>query len=153
MGSRGPVPTRTRRPQDEPVAGGNGNVLKGKLELENVVLGPEPPEWLDGYAAEWYGALRISGQAVYYTPSDWATAIVVARGIMDFIRFPKAVMLGGILQGATMLGATVGDRRRMQMDLTGDSADLDPDETAAQTAVNDWAKDLGDTVVQFKRPG
>ena len=150
MGRRGPVPTH--RPQnDEPVSGGSSNVLKGELELENEILGPEPPEWLDGYAQEWYGSLRISGQARYYTPSDWATAIVIARGIMDFIRFPKAVMLGGILQGATMLGATVGDRRRMQMDLSGTGADLDPDESAAQDAVNDWAKQLGGDVVPIRR--
>jgi len=151
MGKRGPVPTTRPQRDDDTYAPGSSNVMKGQLELEDVILGPEPPEWLDGFAREWYGALRISGQARFYTPSDWATAIVVARGIMDFIRFPKAVMLGGILQGVTELGGTVGARRRMQIELTGDGADLDPDETAAQDAVSQWADDLGDTVVAFRR--
>ena len=137
MGTRGPVgkpESRSRNHNREQKA------LTGQLELPSA-LGPEPPEWLDGIALDWYESIRISGQAVYYTPGDWLTAIVIARHIMATIRKPSAVMLASVLHGCTVLGVTEGDRRRLGIELQrGQQAD--PDREHAVSRMDDYRNRL-----------
>jgi hypothetical protein len=129
MGERGPVGkrqavSRNHSPGEEATG--------GSLELGQP-LGPEPPEWLDGYALEWYEAIRTSGQAIYYTPGDWATAVILARCCMQLIRKPSAVMLASFLHGCTSLGITEGDRRRIHIELeTARGGDPDKQHAVAQ---------------------
>lgn len=131
MGERGPVGKRqatSRNHSREDAATG------GSLELP-APLGPEPPEWLDGYALEWYEGLRTSGQAIYYTPGDWATAVILARCAMQLIRKPSAVMLASFLHGCTSLGVTEGDRRRIHIELeTAKGGDPDRNHAVAKMA-------------------
>lgn len=119
----------------------------GKAYHENIdrppnttedILGPEPPDWLTGFALEWYDSLRISGQAIYYTESDWTSALVVARGVMDFIRNPRATMLTAVLQGFGMLGATEGARRSMQIELGAAAGVSDPDAERGEAETEEW---------------
>lgn len=137
MGERGPVPKRDSqsRGHDRGKTGASGT-----LELA-APLGPEAPEWLTGYALEWYEALRVSGQAVYYTPGDWATAVILARCAMQLIRRPSAVMLASFLHGASALGATEGDRRRIHIELAAASGG-DPDEQHARAKADDYRSRL-----------
>ncbi|HEX9540077.1 MAG TPA: hypothetical protein VGA04_18105 [Streptosporangiaceae bacterium] len=81
--------------------------------------GPEPPAWLTGPGLDWYEGLRASPQAVLYTPGDWATAVVVARGAMALTARPSAVMLASFLHGTDALVATVGARARAGVGLPG----------------------------------
>jgi hypothetical protein len=129
MGERGPVGKRSSASRNHSAG---EDVSGGTVELATP-LGPEPPEWLDGYALEWYEALRTSGQAIYYTPGDWATAIVLARCCMQLIRKPSAVMLASFLHGCTSLGVTEGDRRRIHIELeTAKGGDPDRNHAVAQ---------------------
>lgn len=90
-------------------------------------------------ALNWYNSLPESGQSIYYQPSDWAIAYLLAEslsrdfkpqvvGINEetgepvFERIPlKGASLGAYLKGFTALLATEGDRRRMQIELERES--------------------------------
>ena len=144
MGSRGPVPKssdqRRRRnsPSVEKVAAGRGGV--------------EPPAASEGWhpvAVQWFEALKQSGQAVFYEPSDWALAVVVAESISRELNPqplvvgrgsdaevvmvsmpPKGASLAAWLKAMTSLLVSEGDRRRMRLELEA-AAESDPHEEAA----------------------
>jgi hypothetical protein len=105
------------------------------------VYGPDAPEWLSGLALEWYESLRTSGQAIYYTDSDWAAALIVARAIERFDERPSAHMLTAILSGLGSLAATEGDRRRLRIELERQQGP-DADEQAGVTAIDEWQRRL-----------
>jgi hypothetical protein len=99
--------------------------------------GPDAPEWLVGLARDWYESLRTSGQAIYYTDSDWSSALIIAKAIERFEERPSAHMLTAILSGFGSLAATEGERRRLRIEL--DRAEhQDADEDAAVAALNEW---------------
>ena len=85
----------------------------------------------------WYESLRTSGQAIYYTASDWASALIIAKAIARFEERPSAHMLTAILSGFGSLAATEGERRRLRIELERAEAS-DADEEAAVTALNEW---------------
>jgi hypothetical protein len=139
MGERGPVPKRRGE------AHGHRPDLTEKAPSgtpDGEKLGPEPPEWLDGFAREWYESLRVSGQAAFYEPSDWATAVFVARNMMAEVRKPSAVLMAAILHGCTMLAVTEGDRRRIRIELGRQNEGEDPDRAAGVAVMDDWRKSL-----------
>lgn len=105
------------------------------------VQGPDAPAWLQGLALGWYESLRTSGQAIFYTDSDWASALIVAKAIERFESRPSAHMLTAILSGFGSLAATEGDRRRMRLELERAPAQ-DADEEAAVTAIAEWQRRL-----------
>lgn len=137
----GPVPKRSeqRRRRNKP----EGGIDRAALSTPQK-LGPDVPEdlALDGLALRWYESLRTSGQAVYYTDSDWASALVVARAIQKFEERPAAGILQAVLQGMGSLLATEGDRRRMRLELER-AADEDPDEIAAVADFAAYQQKLG----------
>lgn len=120
---------------------------RNKVEIDTAplrtgrVYGPDPPDWLHGLAREWYESLRTSGQAIYYTDSDWTSALIIARAIEQFERRPSAHMLTAILSGFGSLAATEGDRRRLRIELER-AAQEDPDEQAGVTAIAEWQRRL-----------
>lgn len=130
--SGGPVPTRSDQRR-----------RRNKVEIDRAPvattgkLGPDAPEWLGGLAREWFESLRTSGQAVFYTDSDWSSALIVARAIERFDERPSAHMLTAILSGLGSLAATEGERRRLRIELDRSEAQ-DADEEAAVTALNEW---------------
>lgn len=133
----GPVPQRSEQRR-----------RRNKVEIDKAPLttgarafGPEPPEWLRGLALDWFESLRTSGQAVYYTDSDWASALIVAKAIEAFEKRPSAHMLTAILSGFGSLAATEGDRRRLRIELER-AQDEDPDEQAGVTAIDEWQRRL-----------
>lgn len=95
---------------------------------------PPNPTW-EPAAKEWYLSLHESGQAIFYEPSDWATAWIMAESISrdlapQFVaiaeatgevireRVPlKGASLGAYLKGFTQLMATEGERRRLRIEL------------------------------------
>lgn len=133
MGQHGPIPKRSEL--------SHGHVTKETDRAVNRLdgkLGPEPPDWLDGFALEWYESLRTSGQAVFYTDSDWATAIFVARHLMAAIRRPSAMMLSSVMHAMADLCVTEGQRRRVRIELERSGTHADPDQRAGQESMKGW---------------
>lgn len=86
-------------------------------------------------ARAWYESLAGSGQSVWYEPSDWATAVLVAESISRDLK-PQVVgvhpetgepvwatiplrgtSLAAYLKAFTALVVTEGDRRRARLEL------------------------------------
>lgn len=143
MGERGPIPKpssqrRRRNAPERPIKA----VPKAK-KSDDGGGAKRPP--VDGkwhpIAKRWYVSLGESGQSVFYEPSDWATAHLIAEAmsrelaeqplidgsgkpVMDskgkpvMLRRPiKGAALAALLAGAAKLLATEGDRRRLQIEL------------------------------------
>jgi hypothetical protein len=99
---------------------------------------PADENWHD-VALHWYNSLPESGQSIYYQPSDWAIAYMLAESLSrdfkpQFVgiseqtgevlkeKLPlKGASLGSYLKGFSALLATEGDRRRLQLELERES--------------------------------
>lgn len=155
-GSGGPVPKRStqRRRRNTP-----------EVEIEQAPAAPvvEIPESLDGWhpiAKSWYESLGKSGQSVFYQPSDWATAVLIAESMSRDLKpqfvginpetgesikaaIPlKGASLASYLKAMTVLLATEGDRRRARLELERGGVAEDPDDVASVTAISDWQSKL-----------
>jgi hypothetical protein len=140
-GTRGPIPKRpeerrrTNAPEIELTT-----VDIGKMVRQEVEVPEHNPDW-HPVAIQWYVSLQFSGQAVFFEPSDWATAYVLAENLsrdlepqpisvgkgddlhVEFHARPLAgASLAAFLKGATALLATEGDRRRVSVMLEGRKA-------------------------------
>jgi len=83
-------------------------------------------------AQGWYKSLRMSGQSQWYEASDWATAWVAAEVLDRLYRYGfSATLLAEWNDMARGLLCTVGDRRRMRVELVrGEEIDDDENEAA-----------------------
>lgn len=85
-------------------------------------------------AVQWYESLPYSGQALFYEPSDWSTAYLIAEsisrdlqpqvvGITDSGQVVKETIpmkgasLSAYLKAMTALMVTEGDRRRSRLEI------------------------------------
>lgn len=154
-GAGGPVPKRSdqRRRRNKP------DVEIDKAPAAPEVEIPKPSPIWHPIADRWYRSLADSGQAVFYQPSDWATAYLIAesmsrdlkpqfvgvdaegRPIMKAIPL-KGASLGSYLKAMTVLLVTEGDRRRARLELQIGEKREDPDELASVTAISDWQSKL-----------
>lgn len=155
-GSGGPVPKRStqRRRRNKP-----------DVEIDHAPSAPEAPvpEPMDSWhpiAKAWYESLVKSGQSVFYQPSDWATAFLIAESISRDLKpqvvgvhpetgepimatIPlKGASLASYLKAMTVLLATEGDRRRARLELQRGGVQEDPDDLASVTAISDWQSKL-----------
>lgn len=108
------------------------------LERAEVGMIPAIESW-HPIAKQWYESLNNSGQKIFYQPSDWATAYVLAESlsrdlkpqfvgvneetgevIMQAIPL-KGASLSAYLKGFSSLLGTEGDRRRLQLELERES--------------------------------
>lgn len=114
------------------------NIDDAILQLAEEGMIPADEKW-HPVAKQWYESLAKSGQRIYYQPSDWAIAYVLAESLSldlkpQFVgineqtgevmmeRIPlKGASLAAYLKGFTALMATEGDRRRLQLELERDS--------------------------------
>lgn len=135
--SAGPTPQRSEQRRRR----NKVDIDKAPVSTAGQVYGPAAPEWLQGLARDWYESLRTSGQAIYYTDSDWTSAMIVAKAIERFESRPSAHLLTAILSGCGSLAATEGDRRRLRIELERPQ-DEDPDERAGVTAIDEWQRRL-----------
>lgn len=132
MAKPGPPPKRSdqRRRTNEPEV--PVTVADGAPTVE---IPAGDPEW-HPVALAWFESLAKSGQAVFYEPSDWAVAVVLAESISRELQPqpivvgkgadatvemhalpPKAASIAAWLKGMTALMATEGDRRRLSLEL------------------------------------
>ena len=109
----GPAPKREsqrrRRNKD------GGQVEKGTLAVD--VEQPEPRDGLGPRAEAWYRSLATSGQAEFYTDSDWQVALICAEAIDLFMSTGRATLLAEIRALQSQLLATEGERRRARLEL------------------------------------
>lgn len=89
--------------------------------------------WHD-IAKDWFDSLSRSGQAIFYEPSDWAAARLIAEsmsrdldeqvvGVTETGEVVKSIIplkgasLAAYLKGFAVLGVTEGDRRRIRIEI------------------------------------
>jgi hypothetical protein len=140
-GVRGPVPKRStqRRRTNAP-----------EIPVESVPPAPvadegEPwkvplarGEWHE-IAKDWFHALKKSGQAGWFQPSDWMEAYVAAQVLSEMLNAGKisAMLYASWSSHTSRLLVTEGDRRRVRIELErGEKAD--PDRDAGVAATNEW---------------
>jgi hypothetical protein len=152
MGSRGPVPKRTDQL--------HGHRSKEELAAVTKIIDPAPicespapdPDW-HPVAMAWFDSLASSGQRIFYQPSDWATAVLIAESmsrdlgeqvvgvtpsgeiLRDTIPL-KGASLSAYLKAMGGLMVTEGDRRRAAVELQKAQA-TDPDAERAAGTVTD----------------
>lgn len=68
-------------------------------------------------AKRWYRSLKTSGQAEFYTDSDWTTALAAAEVLDRFFATSRATLLAEFNRMNSALMATEGDRRRARLEL------------------------------------
>lgn len=150
MGARGPVNKRSDQLRRKNIPDTPVDTAPGAV---NVKVPAADEEW-HPIARQWYESLEPSGQSVFYEPSDWATAYLIAESISrdlnpQFVavteqgevikeRIPmKGASLTAYLRAMTALMATEGDRRRARLELERAAA-VDEDEAASVTALSDY---------------
>lgn len=104
---------------------------RSKEEKESVTKAPSgppvqlpelpeaDPNWHD-IASDWYVSLRVSGQAAFYEPSDWAVARYAADLMSKVLlseRGPNGQLVAALNSVMSSLLTTEGDRRRARMEL------------------------------------
>jgi hypothetical protein len=120
MGVRGPIPERSeaRRRRNKEEGPELAKVPSGPpVDLPDL---PEPDELWHPIARDWYLSLRESGQAVFYQPSDWATARYAAELMSRALepeRTPNGQLIAALNSVMGTLLTTEGDRRRARIEL------------------------------------
>lgn len=146
----GPVAKRSdqRRRANKP------EVPIDKVAGADQVEMPVADEQWHPIARLWYESLSESGQRVFYEPSDWATAYLIAESISrdlkpQFVgisesgevlkeKIPmKGASLTAYLRAMTALLVTEGDRRRSHLELQR-AAQVDADEEAAVAQLDEY---------------
>jgi hypothetical protein len=124
----GPVPKRRsqRRRRNKP----STPVTSAPTSARSPALAADP-SW-HPVACQWLESLAASGQAVFYEPSDWAVAQLVAESMsrelapqpfavgdrVELVSLPpKASSVAAWLKASTALLATAADRRRLRLEL------------------------------------
>jgi hypothetical protein len=150
-GAGGPPPKRSsqRRRANKPVVPVETAAAACRVE------GPSANSKWHPVAKRWFESLAASGQSVFYEPSDWATAYVVAESMSRELKPqvvghtedgqpimaampPKGASLTAWLRAVTVLMATEGDRRRLRLELAragaAEGAEADVSELAEYRA-------------------
>lgn len=156
-----PAGSRAARP-DEPPRSGKGSTTEAWItyarslghdvdddasRAEAMALVDEglPSEEADGWhpiARDWYESLARSGQSVFYEPSDWATARLIAEAMSRELKpqpigvdddgqpilrekAPTGAAISSWMKAMAVLLVTEGDRRRVQVELERTSDEQD----------------------------
>ena len=142
MGTRGPVPQRKEdlrghRSKDEL----NKSVTRAP-GADKVSVPKADPEW-HPIAQRLWGALKKSGQARFYEPSDWALAYSLMEDLSRYKSGAKrsGQMLAAIMSGLSDLLVTEGDRRRVGIELSRPETE-EQSESAGVVEMNEWRRRL-----------
>lgn len=135
MGARGPAPKRSseRRRRNKDSKAETVKVA-GPFEVP-----PAKSTW-HPVAKEWYEALKISGQAQFFEPSDWAAARFVAEAVSQNLRSKRfsAQLFAAVWSAMGDLLTTEADRRRARLEIERE-LDKPP---AGVTALDEYRKAL-----------
>jgi hypothetical protein len=163
MGARGPIPKRSdqRRRTNSPASSTVTVTVPDYALAGQVSAWAVPdPEW-HPVARRWFESLRASRQSVFYEPSDYAVAyllaesmsrelspqpMVVGKGADAHVEMvllpPKGALIAVWLKGMTGLLATEGDRRRAGLELARRPDPATADDLAAVTWLEDASRRL-----------
>lgn len=116
----GPVPKRSsqRRRQNK--------VHLDRVEVADQVVVPDlGVDDAHPIARDFYESLRISGQARWYEPSDWARARVFTMLLSDQLKTgrPSSMMYQALQRDMDALLVSEGERRRVRMEIERTSPD------------------------------
>jgi len=138
---RGPIPKRSeeRRRRNKPEG---GEVTKVSAGVAVVEFPPAHEDW-HPIAREWYESLQVSGQAVFYEPSDVATAVYVAEAMSRGLQAPRfsAQLFAAVSSAMTELLTTEGARRRARLEL--ERHGVEDGKPASVLALDDYRDALG----------
>jgi hypothetical protein len=113
----GPIPKRSdqRRRTNKPPAGQQLTTAK----VSGVVKVPPATRTWHPIARGWYKSLAESAQSVYYEPSDWAQARLIAESMTRMLNDDdfKASSLQAVMAGMTELLTSEGARRRARLEI------------------------------------
>ncbi|MFD8142625.1 hypothetical protein [Streptomyces sp. NPDC059708] len=114
-----------------------------RMRLETPVehhQAPEPAEGWHERAAAFYEALKASGQAIYYQPSDWAFALFVAECLSMHYRATRGLAgrtYSMFRSAFTLLLATESARRSLDMELVqAETRDIEAEVAEYMTKVD-----------------
>lgn len=146
MAAKGPVPKRSDQRLGHRTQAELDSVQKIPFKQLTEPSGPDlnliDP---DPLASDWYEGLRLSGQAEFFQPSDWAQARVWAELLSRALKQggkPSAVLIAAWSSGASELMTTEGARRRMRLELERVPS-ADPDADRSDATVTDLRSRLG----------
>ena len=99
---------------------------------------PSDPEW-HPRAAEWYESLKLSVQAQYLEPSDWAFARYLGDLMTTTLGTPRvnAQLVTAITRGMDQLLTTEGARRAARLELQRPKGGDEADEGGGEVALLD----------------
>ncbi len=97
---------------------------------------PAADELWHPLAREWFESLAVSGQAVFYQASDWASAKVWAEFLSQQLSSgkPNSMMVSAWASAATELLTTEGARRRARVELERHAVDEDEEASVRSLA-------------------
>lgn len=107
----GPVPKRSTQRRRVNKTGVKQVPAVGRVEQ------PAAPDDWGQLPRQWYESLAASGQAQFYEPSDWATAIVAGWLLDDWVSSRKAATMNEFRMLCGQLLATEGERRRGRLEI------------------------------------
>lgn len=154
--SSGPIPKRSDqvRRRNEPRF-----PIRKSFAADGVKVPRADQKW-HPIAKAWYQSLHKSGQAIYYEPSDWATAVLIAESISRDLKpqfvgvneasgeviyeaIPmKGASLAAYLKAMSALMTTEGERRRARVELERAKVTADADEDEAVDQINEYRRRL-----------
>lgn len=140
MGSRGPVPKRMAERLGHVTKAQKAGVVS--VRMEGVVKPAPLPRGAHPIARRWYEALKASGQSMFFEPSDWAAAVLVAEMMTRLLnsRRVNGQLFTGVWAAMDDLLTTEQARRRARLEVQRGMAEADED---APTAIDDYKKAMG----------
>lgn len=111
MAGRGPAPKRSTQRRRTNKTGTQSITASGSVSQPAA-----PNEW-GQLATNWYRSLAESGQAVFYEPSDWQTAIVAGWLLDEWMDTRKAATMNEFRMLCAQLLATEAERRRGRLEI------------------------------------
>lgn len=143
--------THRRRSHPELAASDQVSKIDGRL--------PAASDW-HSIATIWYDSLALSGQHVFYEPSDWAYAYVIAetmsrelvpqpvfdsdgKEVGQVVRPPRASAVSVWLRAMAALLVTEGDRRRAGVELQNPHQPDPSPQPAPVTSLASWKAGIG----------
>lgn len=108
-----------------------GRIRRNADPVDTITLSDSPTEVprLRGYAKysaatrAWWDTWIASPQASAFAPTDWRRLMMLAPLVEKYHEDPKPALLSEIRLNEERLGATVADRQRLRMKLSGPKED------------------------------
>jgi hypothetical protein len=120
------------------------NAVPGEttVHMPGRVRVPSLPPTTHPIARRWYLSLKQSGQAQFFEPSDWASALLVAETMTRLLNARRfsSQLFSGVWAAMEDLMTTEASRRRARLEVERATPEENDD---APTALDEYRKALG----------